>query len=179
MLYRNCPLGWRVIKDRKEVARHMNGTLNGKRKDESRREQMARLRGEGLSLAEIGRRFGITRQGVRKALRPPQPQREPPTLSCIGCGAKIVSAGAIASDADAALCLPCLARRPEAPFAPRLKACRLAAGLTKKALADRAGVTRAAVQKYEDGLSEPRFAQLLRLVRVLGPKLALALLGSA
>jgi transcriptional regulator with XRE-family HTH domain len=156
----------------------MSGMLNGMCKEESRREQVSRLHAEGLSFAEIGRRLGVTRQAVRKTLQALERERRPPALPCVGCGAPVISAGAIPSDAGAVLCLPCLALRPEAPFAQRLKACRLAAGLSKKGLADRAGVTRAAVQKYEDGLSEPRFAQLVRLTRALGPKLSLVLLGT-
>jgi transcriptional regulator with XRE-family HTH domain len=151
---------------------------SGRKCDEGRRREMARLRARGLSLAEIGRRLGVSKQCVQSTLalvarRARSLARgELPAVPCAGCGAPIASPGAIRSDAGRALCLACLARCPEAPFAQRLKSLRLAAGLTKAELADRAGLARVQVQQYEKGVNVPRRPILGRLEGVLGPRLA-------
>ena len=143
---------------------------SGRRPDPRRRGEIARLRGQGLSQAEIGRRLGVSRQSVQLTLRAMArvPARSVP---CAGCGLAIASEGALPSDAGSALCLSCLAARPAAPFAQRLKACRLAAGLTKAELASRAGLTHQMLRHYEDGSREPRWRQVARLVSVLGSAL--------
>jgi transcriptional regulator with XRE-family HTH domain len=131
---------------------------------------MAQLRARGLSLTEIGRRLGVTRQCVQGTLRALARKRTY-SVCCTACGRDITSAGALASDAAAALCLSCLATHPAAPFARRLKACRLAAGLTKAQLAARAGLGYEVVRNYERGVRQPRWPQLVPLIRALGAKL--------
>lgn len=54
----------------------------------------------------------------------------------------------------------------------RLKAARKAKGLTRYALAKRAGVSREYVRKLEDGESDPTVGMLLRLATALGVKAA-------
>ena len=66
----------------------------------------------------------------------------------------------------------CLARHPEATFADRLKAYRLAAGLPLMALAERIGVPHQRVCDYEGGRYAPRWRALVKLVGVLGVGLA-------
>jgi transcriptional regulator with XRE-family HTH domain len=144
---------------------------SGRKPDLKRRAEIARLRDRGLSLSEIGRRVGISKQGVFEALsreRRTLPLRRVP---CSGCRTKIASAGALPSDVGQALCLSCLGGRPDAPFAARLKAFRLAAGLLKAELAHRAGVSSMTIHHYETGAREPRWSQLAPLVRALGPGL--------
>jgi transcriptional regulator with XRE-family HTH domain len=143
---------------------------SGRKPNLRRRKEMVRLRAQGLSLAEIGRRLGVTRQCVQSALAALARPRAH-SVPCAACGRDIVSAGALPTDAGAAVCLRCLARRPGAPFAQRLKSCRLAAGLTKSELAKRARLTYNTVRQYEGGASEPRWKHLARLVSVLGPTL--------
>ena len=48
----------------------------------ARRDEIARLRKEGLTYAEIGRRFGISRERIRQILtpKPPKPAAEKPTI---------------------------------------------------------------------------------------------------
>jgi hypothetical protein len=46
----------------------MGGRGSGPKRDAERDREMLRLRAEGLTLAEVGRRFGLTRQAVQKAL---------------------------------------------------------------------------------------------------------------
>ncbi len=143
---------------------------SGRKPDAGRRKRMARLRARGLTLAEIGRRFGVTRQCVQGALRALGRKRSY-SVHCSACGRDIASAGALASDAAAALCLSCLAAEPGAPFGRRLKAFRLAGGLTKAEVAARAGLSYQVLRNYERGVREPRWPQLVRLIRVLGPGL--------
>lgn len=152
---------------------------SGRKPDPGRRAEIARLRARGLTMAEIGRRLGVTRQAVFDALaRRRRPPAEP-AVPCTGCGATIASAGAIPSDAEGALCLPCLASRPKASLGVRLKAFRLAAGLTKLELAQRLGLSAMAVHHYETGRREPRWRHLVPLIRVLGPGLLTLGLGQA
>jgi DNA-binding XRE family transcriptional regulator len=144
---------------------------SGRRPDAKRRAEIARLHGGGLTMAEIGRRLGISRQAVCEALirlRHPLPL---PAVACAGCAAPIASAGALPSDDGHALCLGCLAARPDVPFGVRLKAFRLAAGWTKAQLAERANVTAMTIHHYETGAREPRWRQLAPLVCALGPGL--------
>lgn len=80
----------------------------------------------------------------------------------------ILSAGALRRDAATALCLRCLAARPEAPFAQRLKALRLAAGLSRAELAQRSGLAPGSLRAYEDGRRKPQRRSVTHLARVLG-----------
>jgi transcriptional regulator with XRE-family HTH domain len=148
------------------------GMASGRKPNVKRRSHIARLHARGLTLSEIGRRLGVTRQAVHDALvhlrRPPHPPRSVP---CAACSAPIVSAGALASDQGRALCLACLESRPGAGLGVRLKACRLAAGLTKAALARRVGVRATTIHQYEAGARKTRWRHLARLVAVLGPGL--------
>jgi transcriptional regulator with XRE-family HTH domain len=61
-----------------------------------------------------------------------------------------------------------LTRHPEAAFADRLKAHRLAAGLTLEALGERAGIQRQRVSDYECGRRVLKWRALVKLVGVLG-----------
>jgi transcriptional regulator with XRE-family HTH domain len=132
---------------------------------------VARLRDQGLTLREIGRRLGVSKVAVCRMLRRIGHERPPAVFTCAGCRREVASPAALPADSGAALCLPCLRKRPGAPLAQRLRALRLAAGLTKKELARRAGLSRVVVRKYESWELSPRPASLTRLVGVLGPKL--------
>jgi transcriptional regulator with XRE-family HTH domain len=66
------------------------------------------------------------------------------------------------------LCLACLAKRPQATFGQRLKAHRLAAGLTLTGLEQRSGVDLSLISAYECDRSEPKWQTLAKLSRVLG-----------
>jgi transcriptional regulator with XRE-family HTH domain len=116
---------------------------------------MARLRARGLSLAEIGRRLGVSKQcvhGTLALMRRPPAER---SVLCAGCGTPIVSAGALSSDAGLALCLPCLTKRADTPFGVWLKSLRLLAGLTKSELARAAGAAPRQIDEYERGAARP------------------------
>jgi transcriptional regulator with XRE-family HTH domain len=49
-----------------------------------------------------------------------------------------------------------------------LRTVRTAKGLSQKALADRAGITQAAVSMIEAGLHDPKYSTVLRLAYALG-----------
>ena len=155
------------------VRNGVRGKRHGEwRKPNSRRHaEIARLRARGLTLADIGRRLGVSRQAVHDALALQQRSPALRLVPCAGCGASIASAGALDSDAGQALCLSCVARRPQLAVGLRLKAFRLAAGLTKAELADRVGVSAVTIHRYEVGAREPRWRELMPLVCVLGPGL--------
>jgi transcriptional regulator with XRE-family HTH domain len=145
--------------------------VSGRKPDLHRRARIAQMYSRGLSLAEIGRRLGVTKQAVHETLNQmsrPLPRRSVP---CAVCAAAIVSDGVLASDRGQAICLTCLASRPRAGLGARVKAFRLAAGLTKTELARRLGVSAMTVHHYETGHREPRWRHLQPLIAALGPGL--------
>jgi transcriptional regulator with XRE-family HTH domain len=108
----------------------------------------------------------------RKGLTPARRRRLTSTdLRCRACGEVIAARPAQVNNNAPALCLACLGRHPDAPFADRLKAHRLAAGLTLKELAERVGAHLQSISDYECGRAEPKWRRLARLVAVLGPGL--------
>jgi transcriptional regulator with XRE-family HTH domain len=138
---------------------------SGRKPNLERRREAARLRAEGLTLKESGSRLGVCRQGAVYLLGP---LREPPAVACRRCGAALNSPGAASRDAGKALCLPCVGKCPEASFGERLKAFRLAAGLTQSELARKASVVPSMIHKYELKGHRPRPSALARLARALG-----------
>jgi transcriptional regulator with XRE-family HTH domain len=122
---------------------------------------MARLRAQGLSLAEIGRQFGVSKQAVQDTL---SRLGRMASFPCAGCGAEV----AAAPDAGPVLWRACRARRGNAPFAVRLQACRLAAGLTQAELARRIGVSGRTVANWENENYRPNPEALRCLAEVLG-----------
>jgi transcriptional regulator with XRE-family HTH domain len=144
---------------------------SGRKPNVRRRREVHELRGQGLSLSEIARRFGVSKQAVWGLLhaRPRSPRVR--AVACTACGAPIVSPGALRRDAVAALCLACLDGRPHVPFARRLQAFRLAAGLSQADLSRRSGVSPGAIRAYEEGCREPRRKTVDQLAHVLGGRL--------
>jgi DNA-binding XRE family transcriptional regulator len=145
----------------------MGGLGSGRLPDESRRREAIRLRAQGLRPSEIGRALGVSRQRATQILGAIERTRSR-RLACRECGGAVTPPGAAPPDTANVLCLGCLARHPEAPFAERLLSCRAAAGLRRQELARRAGVTAATLRRYEDGTRRPDWQHLMPLVRVLG-----------
>jgi transcriptional regulator with XRE-family HTH domain len=142
----------------------------GRWPDPERRRLVAELRDEGLSLAEIGRRLGITKQAVHEHLKRPLPS-EQRGVACRGCKGVAVPAGARLRERGEGLCPACLRRRG-ATFGRVLRACRLAAGMNKAELGRRSGLRPTSLAGYEAGQLRPRAANLARLAAVLGDCLA-------
>jgi transcriptional regulator with XRE-family HTH domain len=144
----------------------MGGHGSGRKADPRRRERARLLREQGKTLNQIAAEIGCTRQNVCHLLRQSvQPGRGP--VPCAGCGGPLGPA-ARPRDAAEGLCLPCLARGPDAPFAVRLRAHRLAAGLSAAALARRAGLSGVTVPTLERGVYSPRPETLAKLAEALG-----------
>jgi len=141
--------------------------VQGRKPNLKRRQQVAALRAQGLSLLAIGQAIGVSRQCVQQILR--RIEQPPPvrSVTCCGCGRTIVSAGVLPGDRGKALCLPCLEKRPLTPFGQRLKALRLAAGLTQAELADRAGINPSSLSMYEAGRKKPKPSSLDQLIKGL------------
>ena len=117
-------------------------------------------------MAKIGRRLGISKQAVDSSLKY-VPNESARCVPCSCCGEPIISPGASPADVKLALCLPCLEQAPNANFAQRLMALRLAAGLTQAELARRAGMTLATVCEYRRNKRKPQQHNLAKLARVL------------
>jgi transcriptional regulator with XRE-family HTH domain len=144
--------------------------VQGRKPNLKRRQQVTALRARGLSLLAIAQIIGVSRQCVQQTLRR---MSEPPavrSVTCCRCGRRIISAGALRRDQGRALCLPCLHNSPHAPFGQRLKALRLAAGLTQGELAARVGVTPSCLCVYEACQKEPKRSTLDRLIDGLSAK---------
>jgi hypothetical protein len=88
---------------------------------------------------------------------------------CRACREGIAGGFRRLSDSVPAYCLDCLPA--DAPFGVRLKACRLAAGLTLRALAARCGIRYQRLSAYERGAEGPASGNLVKLVGALGPGL--------
>jgi transcriptional regulator with XRE-family HTH domain len=140
----------------------------GRPPDLKRRRLIATMRAHGLSASAIGRALGVTYQAIQCTLRSIDNPKPPRTAACEGCGRAIAFEGLLPRDQEGALCLPCLAERPKVPFGQRLKAFRLAAGMTKEELARRSGLDRNTIHDYETGQTEPIWPRLTRLIKVLG-----------
>jgi transcriptional regulator with XRE-family HTH domain len=144
---------------------------SGRKPNLERRRQVLNLRDRGLTLKEIARRFGVSKQAVWSLLNS-RPQRTAArAVPCTGCGTMIVSPGALRRDAATALCLDCLRTRPDATFGQRLKALRLAAGLSRTELARQVDMAPGSLSAYEAGLRRPQRRSAVRLARALGDDL--------
>jgi transcriptional regulator with XRE-family HTH domain len=112
--------------------------------------------------------LGVELVPGRRLTFQPCPGDGPGAVPCRECGRWIArGAGSIRRNGPA-YCLPCLARRPVASFAERLRAHRLAARLTVMALGEQVGMAHQRVCEYESGRSVPRWGALVKLVGVLG-----------
>src|SRR5262249_37572732 len=104
---------------------------SGRQPDLHRRRQIVAMLERGMSKADVGRALGVTSDCIQITLRRMANPTPPRTAACEACGRTIAFEGLLPRDQDGALCLPCLAERPDAPFSQRLKAFRLAAGMSK------------------------------------------------
>jgi transcriptional regulator with XRE-family HTH domain len=144
-----------------------------------RRAQAAKLRSQGLTEAEIGARLGITRQAVHVLLTRYAQDKVPLMgIRCWECG-RLATTGYFTKKVNQhVLCLRCVERRPDTPFGTRLKAFRLAAGLTQQQLAERTGIKASTIRSLEGRrYKSPVWPHLLALVKVLGPDLVCLGLG--
>jgi DNA-binding XRE family transcriptional regulator len=144
----------------------MGGKNSGRKPNRARRARAARLRAKGCSLGGIAAALGCTRQAVFQLLRWGGHSRRP-RIPCAGC-ATLLSPAAGERDRAEGLCLTCLGLRPDLPFGQRLRAQRLAAGLTVAELTRKAGLSRGSIGLLERGDHLPQRVTLLRLAAGLG-----------
>jgi transcriptional regulator with XRE-family HTH domain len=151
----------------------VGGHGSGRRPDERRRFQAARLRSQGLTFAAIGQQLGITRQSaaalVKRAGYPPPA----PPLRCASCAAIVLIPEAHFGRhfKGAVRCKRC-ADLKGVSFAVRLRSLRLIAGMRQSDLARLASLSDTTIVKQEAGIGRVKAETLECLSRVLGRRLA-------
>jgi transcriptional regulator with XRE-family HTH domain len=145
----------------------------GRKPNLERRQRVAQLRQQGLTLTEIGGQLGISKQAVKQLLDAQGCQDTGLlTVYCDRCKASIGRLSAHARpSAGPTLCARCLASAPAATFGQRLRSLRVAAGLTQRELAQRASLPRNTLGQYERDLRQPTEQLLSELKKILGPEL--------
>lgn len=144
----------------------MGGQGSGRKPDLNRRKEAAELRARGLRVAEIAVCLGITPQAVSARLRSLRPKIVVCRVPCSGCGTSLGRA-ARHRDEGVGLCLACLGKKPNATFSERLRAHRLAAGLTALELAGQAGTALQTILALEQNQRRPSAGTLGRLAKAL------------
>src|SRR5207253_6633649 len=125
---------------------------------------------EEAKLAAVGRRLGLSHNMAGFPLGR-LPRAEP--VRCRQCQ-RVITRGESGLDnlKRRPLCLRCLARMPDPTFGERLRALRLAQGLSRARLAEAAGVPATVIRAHErNEVRSPRYDTLVKLARVLGPML--------
>ena len=137
----------------------------GRRPNPQRRRLIAELRATGLTYQQIGKRLGISHQSVQQALQHTGNARLVP-ICCRRGGALITRLRTVKDNNGAVYCTACLP--VDATFGQRLKAWRLAKGLTLMALGEQTTIVWSLLSKYERDAVEPKCGSLVKLMRVLG-----------
>jgi transcriptional regulator with XRE-family HTH domain len=148
--------------------------VSGRKPNIERRRQVTELRARGWSLAKIGAQLGISRQAVHVTLRSiHNPAKR--LVTCRQCKMPIDPVGVSPREASNTLCLICVSKGPRASFGQRLKAFRLAVGMTRKELSAGAGLSESMIRYYEGDWGTPTAEGAIRLAKALG--LTLEVLG--
>ena len=140
----------------------------GRPPDPQRRHRIAELRARGLTYQEIAKQLGISHQCVQQALHRTGNARLVP-IRCRECQTIITHLRTVKDNNGPVYCLDCLPM--EATFGQRLKAQRLAKGVTLMALSERTGIAWGLLSRYERDVVEPKCRTLIKLIRVLGTRL--------
>jgi DNA-binding CsgD family transcriptional regulator len=128
----------------------------GRAEADELRRRAAALRRRGLALDAIALRLGISGRRAAGLLREAGIDPRAREVRCAACR-RVVARGAAGLRGNApTVCVLCLARTPGASFGQRLRAYRLAAGLTQRQLAERAGLDAGTVWSYEQDETVPR-----------------------
>jgi transcriptional regulator with XRE-family HTH domain len=144
----------------------MGGRGSGRKLDTAKRERAATLREQGKTLAQIAEALGVTRSRAHQLLRD-RPRGSNRRLYCPGCGRDF---GLTGVPGDEGLCLECLRRPGLHSVGDRIRAHRLAAGLSPAALARLAGVRTVTGREAERDEHRPTPHTLRRLAGALGVK---------
>jgi transcriptional regulator with XRE-family HTH domain len=145
----------------------------GRKPNLEKRQRVAELRQQGLTLTEIGAQLGISKQAVKQLLDAQGCQDTGLlTIFCDRCKAAIARLSAHARpSAGLTLCRACLSSEPAATFGQRLRGLRIAASMTQRELAQRAGLPRNTIGQYERDQRQPTGQLLADLKKLLGPDL--------
>jgi transcriptional regulator with XRE-family HTH domain len=144
----------------------------GRPVNQQRRHKIVQLRAKGLSLQEIAKHLGVTRQLVQRSLKLSGNTRVVP-IHCEECTVLITQMRTVYDNRVPVWCLECLAKHPKAAFGQRLRVHRLAAGMTRHELARKARISATSVIEYELGNKVPGLENLTKLTRVLGSGLVM------
>jgi transcriptional regulator with XRE-family HTH domain len=128
---------------------------------------MAELRATGLTYREIGERLGVTRQCVHGLLNKALRQRLT-YIACCVCRHTIIT-GWRGPGPDPVFCVACLPS--DGTFGQRLRAHRVAKGLTAFALGAKAGVSSSTIIAYELGKHRPNAQNRAKVSQALGVEL--------
>ena len=139
----------------------------GKPTTERARHKMLRLRAKGLTFAQIAEQIGVSHQFVQHMLKANGTGRLVP-ICCRECKVVITHMRTAHDKQSPTWCLECLAKHDESTFGQRLRAHRLATGMTRGELARKSGVGKTSVIEYERGNKLPMLENLTKLIRVLG-----------
>jgi DNA-binding XRE family transcriptional regulator len=139
--------------------------MPGSKPDLHRHRQIAELRASGMSYQAIGDGLGISHQRVYQILERSGTSHRV-LIRCLKCKAVITKMRMFANNNGPVYCMNCLP--PDATFGERLKARRLAAGLTLEGLAKQAETYSQTIGNYEQGARQPNWQTLAKLIRVLG-----------
>ncbi len=142
--------------------------VSGRKPNLERRRRVLELRDQGLSLSEIGRQLGTSRQTVHAIIKGVEKARQR-TVLCCECRTPLDPAGVLPADLDNALCLVCMAKkRPGVTFGQKLKAFRLTVGMTRRDLDRLAGLPPSSVLHYEQDRHYPTLENRAKLAEALG-----------
>jgi hypothetical protein len=138
-----------------------------KSRRQQRRERAAALRAQGLPFTEVGRRLGISGQAAHRLIERHAAGDRVQPARCSVCRAVLTTRRFQERTLGEVLCRPCLAARPDAPFALRLRSHRLAAGLSRSEVQAAAGLAVGRLKNLEDRGAKPQQRTRPRLAKVL------------
>ena len=138
--------------------------VQGRQRNLTTYQRVARLRAHGLSGIAIARRLGMSHQAVYALLKGTGIRRG--AAACCSCRATIPAPEGSNRTRDV-LCRECLGRLPGIPFGQRLVSLRIMAGLTQAQLGSAVGVPSSQISALERCRHEPRERTRQRLLAVL------------
>lgn len=157
-----------LAKGRQKLPAKAGKKRRGLAPDWDRRLLVVLLRSQGLSMSQIGKKQGWTKQYVHSLLRYAQKAGIPMPISCSSCQRVITHRHDYHVRDLPVVCLRCLHKKPEASFGERLRAYRVAVELTQTALANAARLRPTQITEYERDVRQPGWRNIARLVKVLG-----------
>jgi hypothetical protein len=141
-------------------------THQGASPDHEQRRRADALRALVLSFAEVGRRLGVTNQAAWHMIVIGLPAHTA-GVHCSACQAIVSTRHFQRRTVGEVLYRPCLARRPDAPFALRLRSYRLGAGMIRSQLEAAAGLPAGVVKYFDERGVKPHASTWAPLAKAL------------